>query len=557
MVYYLFLFIMVLNPVYGDGFKVIVDPPNPVVNESFDLIFEIELKEKVDPEVFFNPSRAKILSKKYDKVSVNATVINGKVSVKRLVSHTYVLETDRPGLLVIKDVKVQLGKKALKHSNIRINIGRGQGSMNKRKDIFLLTLPSKTTLYLGEGLDVSYYLYYRVPLVEQVTDFFPKLNGFFKRTPTNITSQEETVEYQGMVYKRMLLYSYRLYPEKTGRLKIDSFGVEVGYLHSRKRSGSFWRLGGGVKRTKKLRSKKIPIEVLSLPAENVPGNFLGLIGDHDFKISINKQRFLVNEVVELRLEVTGPGALEQLAAPPLFKHNLLEAFDVKSSIVEIPGGKARKIFDYTFLTRGHLDIAPRDLKVHLFDPDNDSYFEKIISIPGFSVHGGLVQQGSHQKEKEGIAVDDKEEAAVGNVQKRVLLAPVFSPNLKNLAFPWLNYLNVLLGLLIVLLPGYWLIGSYVRGKRNEMYYLMKDFSRGELEYSKIHKFLSLLNENNEQLDIESVIKKSPLSEGAKTYFIGLLDGVADSQYGTEGKKLRGSFNPSYFNEVCRLLSRKS
>ena len=559
-IYCIFLFVMmVLSPAHADRFTVKVNPSSPTVNESFDLIFDIELTENVDAKVFFNPSRAKILSENRNKISVNATVINGKVSVKRVMGHVYTLETDRPGLLVIKDIKVKIGKKTLKHNNIRINIGRNSGARNK--SIFLLTVPSKTTVYLGEGLNVNYYLYYRVPLLEQVTDFFPKLNGFFKRTPLNITSREETVEYQGMVYKRVLLYSYRLYPEKTGTLKIDSFGVEVGYLHSRnRRTGSFWRLGGGVKRTKKLRSKKVPIEVLPLPAENVPNNFLGLIGEHDFKISVNKDKFLVNEAVEVRLEVTGPGALEQLAAPSIYSNERLEAFDVKSSIVELAGDKAKKTFDYTFLTRGHLNIEPRDLKVHLFDPDKDQYFEKIISIPGISVLGGVVQETEKQplsETRESAPDATGEDDSLANVPKRVLLAPVFSPGLSDFAFPWLDYLNIILSLLIIFFPCCWLFERYMDGRKNDIHYLMRDFSKGKLEYAKVHRFLSLLSEDKEHGDIEFTIKNSALSQEAKNYFVELLEGIAENQYGEKGGKSRGSFNSLHFKEVCQLLSQKS
>ena len=127
----------------------------------------------------------------------------------------------------------------------------------KNKDIFLLTVPSKTSVYLGEGVNAHYYLYYRVPLLEQVTDFFPKLNGFFKRTPLNITSREETVEYQGMVYKRILLYSYRLYPEKTGTLKIDSFGGGSRIFAFQKSSHRFFlEIGGRGQEDKKTQEQK-------------------------------------------------------------------------------------------------------------------------------------------------------------------------------------------------------------------------------------------------------------------------------------------------------------
>ena len=553
--FYLFVLMMVFRPIYADNLKITVEPPNPVINESFIVLFEIESLEKGDAKVLFNPSRAKILSKKHGNVSVNATVINGKVSVKRVVSHIYTLETERPGLLVLKDIRVELGKKILKHKNIRINIERGKKTIGK--DMFLLAIPSKTSVYLGEGFNVGYYLYYRVPLVEQITDFFPKLNGFFKRTPSNIVSREETVEHEGMIYKRMMLYSYRLYPEKMGRLKIDSYGVEVGYLSSNVRQGSFLRMGGGTKRTKKIRSKPVAIEVLPLPAENVPNNFIGLVEDHDFKISVNKIRFLVNEVVEVRLEVTGSGALEQLAPLSIYKHDHLEAFDVKSSITEINGQKAKKTFDYTFLTRGHLNIGPRDLKVHLFDPVNDQYFEKTISIPGISVHGGVTTEKQQRTEKKEAAIVGEDDAKpVGSARERVLLAPVFHPSLVGLTLPWLDYLNIFLGLLIVGLLIFWFFKKYIVGERNEIHVLMKEFSKGKFEYAKVHRFISLLGEKTDNVDIESVIENSGISLDAQKYFINLLENISKKQYGAEGGNTQIRFKSKYFKEVARLLNQK-
>ena len=293
----------------------------------------------------------------------------------------------------------------------------------------------------------------------------------------------------------------------------------------------------------------------------MPNNFLGLIGDHDFKISVNKNKFLVNEAVEVRLEVVGPGALEQLAAPSIYEHERLEAFDVKSGIVEIAGDKAKKTFDYTFLTRGQLEIAPRDLTVHMFDPETDQYFEKIISIPGISVLGGVARQGEEGQAapEAGKPAPDEGEGmgSPASAPKRVLLAPVFSPGLGHFAFPWLDYLNIVLALLVIFFPCYWLFEKYMGGRKNEIHCLMKDFSKGKLEYAKVHKFLCLLSDNKEHGDIEFIIKKSALSQDAKAYFVDLLDGIAESQYGEKGKKKRGSFNSIHFKEVCRILSQKS
>ena len=63
---------------------------------------------------------------------------------------------------------------------------------------------------------------------------------------------------------------------------------------------------------------------------------------------------------------------------------------------------------------------------------------------------------------------------------------------------------------------------------------MRDFSKGNLEYAKVHRFLSLLSKNREYGDIKLIIKNSSLSRDAKSYFIDLLDGIAENQYGDKG-----------------------
>ena len=70
---------------------------------------------------------------------------------------------------------------------------------------------SKTQAYIGEGIDVRYYLYSRAPVVQTEFKSFPKLNGFIKRYH-KIADREEAVEYEGIVYRRSLKYSARVYP---------------------------------------------------------------------------------------------------------------------------------------------------------------------------------------------------------------------------------------------------------------------------------------------------------------------------------------------------------
>ena len=71
-------------------------------------------------------------------------------------------------------------------------------------------------------------------------------------------------------------------------------------------------------KNKDLSSPMVEIEVLPLPTEGVPSSFTGLVGEHEFNLSVPKTKYLVNEPIEIKLEVKGKGALENLDAPAIF-----------------------------------------------------------------------------------------------------------------------------------------------------------------------------------------------------------------------------------------------
>jgi len=51
-------------------------------------------------------------------------------------------------------------------------------------------------------------------------------------------------------------------------------------------------------KNKDLASPRIEVEVLPLPAENVPAGFTGMVGEHEFSLVMPKSKFLVNEPIE-------------------------------------------------------------------------------------------------------------------------------------------------------------------------------------------------------------------------------------------------------------------
>lgn len=362
--------------------EVELSPSEALVNESFYLTFKVKMNGAGDPYISFTPVNAEVLNRREQGVSISTIVINGKFTTTREQSYVYELISDRSGTAYIKNISVELSGKTEKLKDLRINI---LNEKRKLQDVFLEAVPSKNKIYIGEGIDVNYYLYYKIPVVANDIKEFPKLNKFIKRfykTSGNV----ETVQYKGEVYRRVLAYSARAYPEKVGVAVLDSMRISAQVADNR----SFDPFGGlsNSYRQKEISSPRVDIEVMPIPTDGMPQNFSGLVGNHEFDLLGGKSKYLINEPIEFKLEVKGPGALENFQPPSLFTSDLVEEFDTKSDLVEISEGVANKKFEFTYLARSEIALPARQITFSVFDPDKKIFVEKKITVPAISVAGG-------------------------------------------------------------------------------------------------------------------------------------------------------------------------
>ena len=538
----LLLFCLILIPkLKADDVDVEVSPPEPLVNESFFVTFKVKSTGNVDPYISFSPSGATVQGKREQGVSISTTVINGKFTTTREQSYVYELIAEHPGQVAIRNIKVEVSGKTNNLKDLHFNV---LAEARRIPDAFMEAQASKTKVYLGEAIDVNYYLYFKTSISANDVKEFPKLNKFIKRFH-HINSPVETVQYKGQVLKRILAYSARLYPEKVGHAVLDPMTISVQIIESDYNS-PFGGFGLGAQRykNKDLSSPRIEVEVLPLPSENVPQGFTGLVGEHEFNLSVSKSKFLVNEPIEVKLEVKGKGALENMDAPVIYSDNSLEQFDTKSEVTELGAQAAKKVFDYTYLGRGPLNIKTRELSLSYFDPISAKYVERKISIPAIEVSGIAIASSNNQMTKPG---DQKANSSEINASNDDFLSKLFNgsnnQNKKVEANPlgivgpdfsldstwshrWFDLVNIFLIVLIMLVLALW-----YRAYKNE------DFSADDhaeikneiallkkngINYSGLYKIISLLDKNNSLLQsgvsITKVIEESQLSSDAKSYF---------------------------------------
>jgi len=539
--------LLCFNTFSSDKVKVLVQPSSPVVNEPFDLIFKIKLSGNEEPYISFDPGKGQVTGRSNRGVSVKTTIINGKFTTTREVTYVYNIVAERSGSLLIRNVEVDFGNgKKEKLRTIRINVLR---EVKRPKNIFILAVPSKTDVFVGEGFDVNYFLYFRVGVLGNEVERYPKLEKFLKRFHM-VNEVVETVRYQGELYRRSLKYSARLFAQKAGEATIDPIKLKVQYSSNRNRGAFGFGLQLGQYKTRSFQSKKIKVNVMSLPTENVPPYFSGLVGKHDYKLVVPRNKYVVNEAIEANLEVKGVGALEAMDPPVIFSNPNLEEFDTKGELQAINNQIHKKTFEYTYLARSSFVLPEKSLKVAYFDPDKKEYVTTLIEVPKLIVSGSSVSSKSYSGPTSENEELEKDEDVVRDAQKIGLVGINLGKSRSSSVTPL--KINIALIAILIMVLGSFLIRKRENGdEKSQINKLIKLNTSKEGSFSSLYGLLNLIPGDSE-LTAREKLDKSKLSASTKKYFSKLLDSLERGTY-SKGVKIKIDIQKKHFSELRKYL----
>lgn len=562
------IFLMIFSfAALAEDVEVTVEPKEVVINETFFVTFKVKTSGSEEPYISFTPYGASVLGKRSQGLSISTIVINGKFTTTKEQAVVYELMAERAGQVYLRNVKVEMAGKTMSVPEVRVTV---LNEARRVPDAFIEAEASKTRVYLGEGLDVNYYLYFKTSISANDVKEFPKLNKFIKRFH-HINSPVETVQYKGQVLKRILAYSARLYPEKVGSAVLDPLKISVQMIEN---DYSGFGYGNQRYKNKDLSSPRVEIEVLPLPTEGVPASFTGLVGEHEFNLSIPKAKYLVNEPIEIKLEVKGKGAVENFDAPTIYTDNNLEQFDTKSDVSEIGTQAAKKLFEYTLLARGPVNIASRELALAYFEPANGKYIEKKVTIPALEVSGVAVAASGGNETKadqpaDKPASDDnsflsslfKKSSGSIELNQAGLVGP--SPTSQGRWFEkGLMVLNTILSAFLVIICIQWILSFRKNaGPVGEHQLIKRDIAslkKKGLNYPELYRVLAALDKSNKMagggVSIINIIDESSLKKESKDYFRNALsytEGGVYTQTRNSGKNT--VFEKKHFNELMKNL----
>ena len=393
-------------------FKAEIDPNEISMDESVSLKLTIKISEgnpRLGEPQFEAPEFETI--NQFQSSQIQSVYENGKFQMQNSQQITFLLRPKKTGTFQIHGISIMVDGHKVSAPPVSVVVtnggrsspppksyggGVGTGSLRgvskpiAREPFTIKAEINKDTVYKGEQIIVSYYLYRRTKVFNIQVAQYPVLSGFLREdldVPVMGTQlQSEEVVVDGVPYQRSLLARYAAYPLKEGELKIDSMSIKANYYPLRSRfSGmagdedmdpfaNFFQQLNPLAQTQ--RSPLVSIKVLPLPQNGRPDDFSGGVGAFTLSASVDKAQVKVNEAVNLTLKVEGRGNVSSMEAPKNQWPQGLELYESKGNSKTGRAGHAEKVFEYLLIPRSGGTVTIPPFEVAFFDPEKKQYIRQ-------------------------------------------------------------------------------------------------------------------------------------------------------------------------------------
>ena len=405
--------------------KTSVDRSEVPIDESitFKIAASGEGSEPLNPT--FDAPDFEIINQ-FQSAQFSSVYINGKFENKSENSITYILRPMKVGALKIKnisnrgerapDVTIQVIQESLYKKQAG---GEAPSLSGDAKNFFVKAELSKTRVYKGEQIIVSYYLYRRTRATVRDVMQYPNFQGFIREDlEMPILSNRpdfEAVNLGGVPFERALLARYAIYPIKDGKLRIDGFSVRVDYIP--KNPGAedmmedpFFQFFTQVTpRTGTSKSDPLTVEVLPVPEEGKSPLFTGGVGDFEVSSNLEPGAIKANAPMALKVTVRGKGNVNLVEFPQVAWPKDLKFYQAQGKTRNLGQGTQEKTFEVVIipLQKGPLQIPA--VEFEFFNPETKTYQKRATTPIAIEVQEG--EPGSNMTTINQTADEDSKESA--------------------------------------------------------------------------------------------------------------------------------------------------
>ena len=479
---------------YAAG-KIVFEATSPLtvaVGEAFRV--EFQLNASPDEDTFVAPSFEgfDVLAGPAVSTGQSISIMNGVRNKSVSYTITYVLLAQSPGNLTVGKASISADGATYTTHELPIEVvqegtapqGGMQSSQRREEaesrsaegqiakdDILLRTVVSRTSVYKGEPLRVTFKLYVRAQVVGYENVKFPSFNGFWAQELNVDNARHQREKYNGKVYETLVAREFLLYPQQAGTLTIDPAeltAVAQVVVQSRNYD-PFFGAGHEVYNVpRQVKSQQLNITVKPLP-QGAPESFNGAVGRFQMDAKLPPEELAANSAATCTVKISGSGNLTFVQAPKLMLPTSFEQYNIKTTEsinTSAAGISGYRQFEYPFIARaeGNYEVAP--IEFTYFDPERMEYVSLHSKPLTLNITPDAASSGDDQVVMPSRGMSKEEVKLLGQDIRFIKLG---NPQLRDERSPFLfsgMYWTLLGGVLVVFGVIYTLLRKRIRESQN-------------------------------------------------------------------------------------------
>ena len=315
--------------------------------------------------------------------SIRNSWINGKKSYSK--TYSYFLSPIEKGSFEIGQASIEVDGEIYKTLPVQVIVTSAVDKPTNPNDpnyiadnkIHLVAELSNNNPFLNEAISVIYKLYVSPDTgVDNWRDLeAPRYANFWSNNIDIKSLNVQNGTYKGKPYRYVVLRRTLLYPQKTGKLKIEPLTLDISVQVPSNRRDFFGNLiSSSVNKT--VSSGSSIVDVKPLPINNKPKDFSGAVGNFNFEIKSDKNELLIDEAFQLSLIVSGNGNFNLFDDPKISLPVSLEVYEpekISNVSVRASGIKGNINNKYTVVPNKPGKYTIPQTKFSFFNPDLEEY----------------------------------------------------------------------------------------------------------------------------------------------------------------------------------------
>lgn len=374
-------------------------PGNVIEGRKFALTFRLKNGQASAPkapqldncELLYGPATSTMSS---------TTYTNGRMSSSTSIDYTYTYLAKSAGKVTVPAVTVNVGGTNYSSKQITFQIypadkeseadassqqaGRRAVHVDdidtqtpgpvSDKDLFVRISLSRDKVYEQEAIIATIKVYTKYSISGFLANTQPTFDGFIsEELPVNNELQPD--HFNGQNYYSAELKKAIIYPQKSGRLTINSGKYDVTIVQYRNVSMGFFTTREPVERKVVTQSNSVVVNVEPLPTP-APEGFNGAVGRYTISSELTPKRLLTNEAANLKLTISGTGNVKVFSEPEVqFPHGFDEYTPDKEVDARFNGSDmtGTAVINYTIVPQEVGKAVIKSVPFTYFDPAKKEY----------------------------------------------------------------------------------------------------------------------------------------------------------------------------------------